>query len=176
MKGYRVAVAMAIIGEFTIGGGMVPVASAAGNQAFGFNSPLVSGFPGDRKAEITGGGAYNLPNFVHSGGGFRCLSDITAGLFSGCLTGQGVRWDTAQVLQSTTFKCTGAATELLKTARTGDKTVVLFADFYRQGDGNDESFNAQMIVSETDLAPDIEGIQNVWIQQIGCGTAVVNFN
>jgi hypothetical protein len=167
---------MAIIGVFTFGGGMVSVASAAGNQAFGFNAPLVSGFPGDRKAEITGGGAYNLPNFVHSGGGFRCLSDITAGLFSGCLTGQGVRWDTAQVLQSTTFKCTGAATELLKTARTGDKTVVLFADFYRHGDGNDESFNAQMIVSETDLAPDIEGIQNVWIQQIGCGTAVVNFN
>ena len=176
MKGYRVAITLAVIGVFTFGGGMVPVASAAGNQAFGFNAPLVSGFPGDRKAEITGGGAYDLPNFVHSGGGFRCLSDITAGLFSGCLAGQGVRWDTAQVLQSTTFKCTGAATELLKTARTGDKTVVLFADFYRQGDGNDESFNAQMIVSETDLAPDIEGIQNVWIQQIGCGTAVVNFN
>jgi hypothetical protein len=176
MKGYRVAIAMAIIGVFTFGGGMVPVASAAGNQAFGFNAPLISGFPGGRSAEMTGGGAYNLPNFVHSGGGFRCLSDITAGLFSGCLAGQGVRWDTAQVLQSTSFKCTGSATELLKTARTGDKTVVLFADFYRQGDGNDESFNAQMIVSETDLAPDIEGIQNVWIQQIGCGTAVVNFN
>lgn len=174
MKGYRVAVAMAIVGVFSFG--MVPAASAAGNQAFGFNAPLISGFPGDRRAEITGGGAYNLPDFVHSGGGFRCLSDITAGLFKGCLAGQGVRWDTAQVLESTTFKCTGAATESLKTARTGDKTVVLAADFYRQGDGNEESFRAQMIVSETDLADDVEGVQNVWIQQIGCGTAVAHFN
>jgi hypothetical protein len=80
------------------------------------------------------------------------------------------------VLPSTTFKCTGAATETLKAAETGDKTVVLLADFYRQGDGNDESFTAQMIVSETDLDPDADGIQNVWIQQVGCGTAIVNFN
>jgi hypothetical protein len=74
------------------------------------------------------------------------------------------------------FKCTGAATEDLKTVPTGDKTVVLLADFYRQGDGNDESFTAQMIVSETDLAPDIEGVQNVWIQGVGCGPAIANFN
>jgi hypothetical protein len=87
-----------------------------------------------------------------------------------------VRWDTSALLSSTTFKCTGATGETLKTAHTGDKTVVLFSDFYRQGDGNDESFTAQMIVSETDLAPDIEGVQNVWIQGIGCGTAIVNFN
>jgi hypothetical protein len=176
MKASRIAAAMAIIVGVTLGAGMGPVASAAGNQSFGFNAPFISGFPGNRQAEITGGGAYNLPDFVFSGGGFRCLSNITAGLFNGCLAGQGVRWDTAQVLESTTFKCTGAATETLKTAHTGDKTVVLFTDFYRQGDGNDESFRAQMIVSETDLAPDIDGIQNVWIQQIGCGTAVVNFN
>ena len=55
-------------------------------------------------AEMTGGGAYNLTtNFVHSGGGFRCLSDITAGPFAGCLAGQGVRWDTAALLASTPF-------------------------------------------------------------------------
>jgi hypothetical protein len=176
MKGYRIAAAMAIIVGLTLLGGMGPVASAAGNEAFGFNAPLVSGFPGGRSVEVTGGGAYSLPDFVHSGGGFRCLSDITAGPFNGCLAGQGVRWDTAQLLPSTTFKCTGAATEVLKTARTGDKTIVLFSDFYRQGDGNDESFTAQMIVSETDLAPEIEGIQKVWIQGIGCGTSIANFN
>jgi hypothetical protein len=167
---------LAIILGLTVVAGMESTASASGNEAFGFNSPLVSGFPGGRSAEITGGGAYNLPDFVHSGGGFRCLSDITAGPFNGCLTGQGVRWDTAAVLPSTTFKCTGAAGETLKTAHTGDKTVVLSADFYRQGDGNDESFTAQMIVSETDLAPDIDGVQNVWIQGVGCGPAIANFN
>ena len=61
-------------------------------------------------------------------------------------------------------------------AHTGDQTVVLVADFYRQGDGTDESFTAKMIVSDVDLAPEIAGVQNVWIQGIGCGSAVANFN
>jgi len=59
-----------------------------------------------------------------------------------CLAGEGVRWDTAALLASTTFKCTGAASEQLKTAQTTDTTVVLQADFYWAGDGNDESFTA----------------------------------
>ncbi len=176
MKRHRFAAVMATIVGFTLVGGMGSPALASGNEAFGFNAPLVSGFPGGRSVEITGGGAYNLPDFVHSGGGFRCLSDISAGPFNGCLAGQGVRWDTSSLLASTTFKCTGAAGETLKTAQTGDKTVVLFSDFYRQGDGNDESFTAQMIVSETDLDPVAPGVQNVWVQGIGCGTAIVNFN
>jgi hypothetical protein len=176
MKRPRFAAAMAAIAAFTLVLGMGSPVSAAGNQAFGFNAPLVAGFQGGRSVEVTGGGAYDLPSFVHSGGGFRCLSDISAGPFNGCLAGQGVRWDTASLLPSTTFKCTGAASELPKMAMTGDKTVVLFADFYRQGDGNDESFTAQMIVSETDLDPVAEGVQNVWVQGVGCGTAIVNFN
>jgi hypothetical protein len=178
MKRSRIAGAMAIIFGFgSLIGGAGSTASAASNQAFGFNAPLISGFPGGRSAEMTGGGAYNPETgFVHSGGGFRCLSDISAGPFNGCLAGQGVRWDTAQLLSSTTFKCTGAATEALKTANTGDKTVVLLSDFYRQGDGIDESFTAQMIVSDSDLDPVAPGVQNVWIQGIGCGTAIANFN
>jgi len=86
-----------------------------------------------------------------------------------------VRWDTANLLATTNFKCTGAATETLKTATTSGTTAVLQADFYRAGDGIDESFTAQMIVSETDLAPDIPGVQNVWVQGVGCGTAIVHF-
>ena len=74
------------------------------------------------------------------------------------------------------FKCTGAASEAFKTAVTGDKTIVISADFYRQGDGNDESFTAQMIVSDTDLDPVLPGVQNVWVQGVGCGTAIANFN
>jgi hypothetical protein len=33
-----------------------------------------------------------------------------------------------------------------------------------------------MIVSDTDIAPDVDGIQNLWVQGVGCGTAIVNFN
>ena len=50
------------------------------------------------------------------------------------------------------------------------------ADFYRQGDGVHESFTALMIVSSVDLDPDQPGIQNVWVQGVGCGEALVNFN
>jgi len=157
-------------------GGIGSRVSGAANQAFGFNASLISGFPGGRAAEMTGGGAYNPDrSFVNSGGGFRCLSNITAGPFNGCLTGEGVRWDTAGLLGSTVFQCTGS--DAVKMAFTGDKTVVLAADFYRQGDGNVESFTAKMIVSEADLDPVAPGVQNVWIQGIGCATAAVtNFN
>jgi hypothetical protein len=56
-------------------------------------------------------------------------------------------------------------------------TVVLKADFYRAGNGNDESFNANMIVSASDFASDIPGVQNLWVQGVGCGTAqTVNFS
>lgn len=156
--------------------------AAGGNVGFGFNARDISGIPG--AVTLTGGGAYDPDTagsadpFVHSGGGFRCTDDVGGiGLLSGCLAGQGVRWDTADtagLLTSTLFKCTAA--DPAKTAFTTDNTVVIAADFYRAGDGNDESFNAKMIVSDTDIDPDITGDQNVWIQGVGCASASVNFS
>src|SRR5215212_7355643 len=143
-----------------------PASATPGNIGFGFNATNISGFP-TGAATLTGGGSYNPgTGFVHSAGGFRCTSDV----------GQGPRWDTVELLASTSFKCTGAATEPLKTASTDENTVVLLADFYRAGDGNDESFTAQMIVSADDIAPDIAGTQNVWIQGVGCASAIANFS
>ena len=151
---------------------------------FGFNARLINGFR-TGAVFLTGGGAYNLAaGFVHSGGGFSCLEDVLQGPLSvsinpddpgPCLAGEGVRWDTAELLTETTFKCTGAATEALKHATTSDKTVVLQADFYRAGDGNDESFTAQIIVSEMDIAPDDFPGVNIWVQGVGCGQAITNF-
>jgi hypothetical protein len=151
------------------------LAASGGNVGFGFNARDISGFP-TGSATLTGGGAYNpVSGFVHSAGGFRCTSDVGQGPLSGCLAGEGVRWDTVDLRRSTSFKCTGAATESLKTVSTDANTVGLDADFYRAGDGNDESFTAQMIVSAGDIAPDIAGIQNVWIQGVGCASAIANF-
>ena len=157
-------------------------AAGSDNVGFGFNARNISGISG--AVTLTGGGAYNPDSagsadpFVHSGGGFRCTDDVGGiGLLSGCLAGQGVRWDTADtagLLTSTLFKCTAA--DPAKTAFTSDNTVVLAADFYRAGDGNDESFNAKMIVSDTDIDPDMTGDQNVWIQGVGCASATVNFS
>lgn len=152
------------------------LAANNGQTGFGFNATDISGFP-TGAARLTGGGAYNpVTGFVKSAGGFRCTSDVLQGPLAGCLTGEGVRWDTVELRRSTTFKCTGAAAEPLKTAITDENTVVLLADFYRAGDGNDESFTAQMIVSADDIAPDIGGIQNVWIQGVGCASAIANFS
>jgi hypothetical protein len=153
-----------------------PAWAAQGNTGFGFNATGISGFP-TGAARLTGGGAFNPDTgLVKSAGGFRCTSDVGQGPLAGCLAGEGVRWDTVELLESTNFKCTGSVAEPLKTAVTDDTTVVLLADFYRAGDGIDESFTAQMIVSAGDIAPDIAGIQNVWIQGVGCASAITNFS
>jgi hypothetical protein len=168
---------------------VVQATAAPGQVGVGFNAPSIAGFPGDFSggtAFLSGGGAYDPASasnaepenaFVHSNGGFRCLEDVRQGPLQGCLQDQGVRWDSDGLLQSTGFKCTGKASEPKKTAVTDAHTAVLESDFYRAGDGNDASFkNVQVIISDHDLAPDIDGIQNVWIQQVGCGTADVNFS
>jgi hypothetical protein len=150
-------------------------------HGFGFNG-TASGFP-TGVVSLTGGGSYDaatasntVPSItrVVSNGGFRCVGGVTQGPLAGCLTGEGVRWDTVQLLASAPFKC--SASDTPKTAVTSDRTVVLIADFYRAGDGNDESFTGQMIVSEDDLAPLIAGEQHLWVQGVGCGDAVVHFS
>ena len=151
--------------------------AAPATVGFGFHAPDVSGFP-TGSVSLTGGGAFKLSaaaDTIHAGGGFSCTHDVGQAFLAGCLQGEGVRWDSEGLLPSTTFKCTGAVGEALKPATTGQDTVVIQADFYRAGDANDESFSAQMIVSTTDIANDIQGVQNVWVQGVGCGTATVHF-
>ena len=150
--------------------------SAQAKQGFGFNASNISGAP-TGAVTLTGGGAY-VPGttFVHAGGSFKCTATVLQGPLTGCLEGQGVRWDAAALLPSTVFKCTASATEAAKTATTSGNTVVLLADFYRQGDGNDESFTSKMFVSDVDLDPVTPGVQNIWIQNVGCGSAIANFN
>jgi len=88
--------------------------------------------------------------------------------------GQGVRWDSDTLLTGTNFKC--LANEALKPVSTSHDTVVLHADFYRAGDGIHESFNANMFVSAHDIDDAIPGVQNVWVQGVGCATAAVHFS
>jgi hypothetical protein len=160
-----------------------PQAQGQSRVGFGFNG-TVSGFL-TGKVFLTGGGAYDrAANLVHAAGGFSCLEAVLQGPLSTsinpndpgpCLTGEGVRWDTASLVPSTTFKCTGAVGEMLKTAVTSDHTVVLQADFYRAGDGNDESFTGKIIVSDSDIAQDFPGV-NLWVEKVGCGATVGNFS
>jgi hypothetical protein len=160
---------------------LTPAFVAGGRSGFGFNGHA-KGFP-TGEVRLTGGGSFDpatasntIPTetSVASAGGFDCTTTVAQGPLAGCAAGQGVRWDTAQLLASTTFKCTGS--DVGKPAATNDHTAVLLADFYRAGDGNEESFTAQMIVADHDLAPEITGDQNLWVQGVGCGTAIVHFN
>jgi len=160
---------------------VLPVQSVAANTqnvGFGFNAPQISGFPTGSVA-LTGGGAFNVDTskgFAHAGGTFSCTSPVDQNQppFGGCQTGEGVRWDTEEVLPNTLFKC--SASETAKLVSTTQDTVVLNADFYRASDGNDESFTAKMIVSTRDIDGDVSGTQNIWVQGIGCGTALTQFS
>jgi hypothetical protein len=150
--------------------------ASGAHTGFGFNGG-VSGPTG--AVFLSGGGSFKQgsseeTNFVKAGGGFRCTEPVTQGLLAGCAAGEGVRWDAEELLTSSGFKCIG--NESAKTAFTGDGVVVMQADFYRAGDGNEASFSAKMFVSDHDLDQDVDGVQNVWIQGIGCGPAVVNFS
>ena len=172
----RAAIGVAAIACIALGAGASAAVAATSHTGFGFNAGSVAGFP-TGEVRLTGGGAFDSSTgFVHSAGGFRCTAQVSQGPLAGCQTGEGVRWDTANLLRGTMFKCTGSAGEALKPANTGDDIVVLHADFYRAGDGNDESFTADMIVAANDIAPDIPGVQNVWVQGVGCATAVANFS
>jgi hypothetical protein len=154
------------------------VAATAGGSLIGF------GFNGTAGVVIlTGGGSYDAAtasNVVASdtrvagGGGFSCTENVNGGPLANCAAGEGVRWDSVQLLASTTFKC--SADDIVRSASTGKGTAVLIADFYRAGDGNEESFTAPMIVSVEDIAADLPGVQNLWIQGAGCGPAIVNFS
>ena len=166
----------------TVSASLRPAALAQGKRVgFSLNG-TVSGFP-TGVVSLTGGGAYELASHaVHAGGGFRCVDSVLQPPLSTsinpddpgpCLKDEGVRWDTAALLDSTMFKCTAAATP--EPATTNDHTVVLQGDFYRAGDGNEESFTATMIVSDSDISTHFPGV-NIWVQGVGCGTAKeVNF-
>lgn len=141
-------------------------------RSLNFNAASIRGFP-TGEVFLTGGGSFG-PGFQHLSGAFRVTQDINQGPLAGLRAGDGARWDAEEIIPSTGFKCTGAAEELLKTAVTDDNTIVIKADFYVQGDGNNASRHAIIFVSTQDEDDVLGGTQNVWIQGVGCGDANVN--
>ena len=173
LAGAAAAFAAAVL--FVVVGASAAVATGS-HVGFGFNASNVAGAP-TGTVRMTGGGAFSSSTgSVHAGGSFRCTSSVNQGPLAGCTAGEGVRWHATELLASSPFKCTGAAGEQLKTASTDAKTVALRADFFRAGDGNHKSFTASVIVSTNDIAPDITGVQNVWVQNVGCATAATHFS
>jgi hypothetical protein len=163
-------------GALSLGVGAAAAGAAGTDVAFGFNARGINGAPSGA-VRMTGGGSFDASTgAIDAGGGFRCTSSVNQGPLTGCRAGEGVRWHAAQFLPSTPFKCTAATSEALKTGTTDRDTVAFRADFFRAGDGNNRSFTANVIVSATDIAPDIAGVQNAWVQNVGCATSIANFS
>jgi hypothetical protein len=142
--------------------------------SFNFSTARVGGAAG--AVTLAGSGSYSAGAWILTGGGeFRCVTDITQGPLSGCKAGEGVKWRVGHLLPSTNFSCSANADAALGTAVTDRHTVVMTADFYRQGDSSAPSFTAKIFVSAVDLDPEQPGNQNLWIQGIGCGEAAINF-
>ena len=151
--------------------GLAPVAMAhgpGGQHSFSVHATDIGG-----AVSLTGGGSYDPQSgSLHGGGEFRCTSDITAGPLAGFRAGERTHWDASELLPSSGFKCAGA--DPLRTAVTDDDTVVMQVRFFRHGDGATPSFTAKVFVSAVDENPDEPGIQNVWIQGVGCADARTN--
>lgn len=158
--------------------------SQEAHQSFGFRAASISGHLTGGEVSLSGGGAYDpTTGFIQAGGSFRCIETVANGPLTGCQAGQGGRWH-AFLLETGQgqsfrgqFRCVGQETgEVQKFAVTDDNTVAMRADFYLQGGRNDEPVTVRMFVSEVDEASDFDGTQNVWIQGVGCGEAIANFN
>jgi hypothetical protein len=171
VRGAAVLAAAALI---LVIGASAAVATGS-NVGFVFHARDVKGAP-TGAVRLTGAGVFSTDkSFARAGGLFRCTSSVSQGPLAGCMAGEGVRWHSAELLPSTPFKCTGAASEALKMATTDARTAALRTEFFRAGDGRNASFTANTFVSANDLAPDIPGVQNVWVQGVGCATATTHF-
>lgn len=169
--------ALASLAFMTVGllAGAAPAAAGGGHSGFGFNSDTI-GTGSNGLVEINGGGSYDIGlRTINAGGHFDCNADVINGPLAGCLAGQGTNWKAASLLASTNFRC-GTAGEATKSAASDPHTAVFTARFHRAGDGRDGSFTSQVIVADHDIAADVPGVQNVWIQLVGCASGNANFN
>ncbi len=147
-------------------------ASVPQHTAFAFVSPRIAGAPTGSVA-MTGFGVYDTStSSLHANGLFRCTDSVGQGPLSGCMSGQGVHWQSTTLNATQRFVC---GTDAAKTVTTDGQTVAFKADFFRIGDGSTPSFSANVIVSARDIAPDVQGVQNTWIQGVGCGSALQFF-
>jgi hypothetical protein len=144
----------------------------ASRTSFAFVSPHIAGAPTGSVA-MTGFGSYDTAaGTLRANGLFRCTDTVAQGPLSGCMQGQGIRWSSTVLNGTQRFVC---GMDAPKMVITDGRTVAFKADFFRAGDGATPSFSANVIVSAHDIAPDVAGVQNTWIQGVGCGSALQVF-
>ncbi len=127
------------------------------------------------EVRLKGSGTYDPGSgLLLVSGTFRCVGDVTQGPLAGCRGGERGRWEGANVLPSLSFPHTGAAGEAPGLAATDASTLAMQAEFWRDSaDGGAAPLRAKLILSANDLDPDQPGVQNVWIEGVGCAAAAV---
>ena len=174
LKAWHAVSAVAIATVSVLLGSSVALASPTSTN-FDFHAPNLTG--GSGSLTFNGAGDFNaISGVLDAHGHFKCTSTVSSGPLGGCTSNQGGHWESTLALRSTPFKCTATDPAGVKTATIADDTAVLQAQFFRAGDGPTASFTANVIVSEHDIAPDIAGVQNVWVQGVGCATAKVHLH
>jgi hypothetical protein len=143
------------------------------HTSFAFLSPHIAGAPTGSVAMVGFGSYDTTAGTLHANGLFRCTDTVAQGPLSGCMSGQGTRWSSNGLNATQRFVC---GTDAAKTVTTDARTVAFKADFFRYGDTVTPSFSANVIVSAHDIAPDVPGVQNTWIQGVGCGSALQFFH
>jgi hypothetical protein len=144
--------------------------------SFSANSDTVAGAD-TGAAQIAGGGSFEVGrNHVQGAGAFRCTQSFEQWPLLGCLAGEGVRWSANELLTSVWFQCSGVAGESFKQAFTGAAAVVILVDFYLHPGGEFPTATKRVIFADSDIAPDVTGVQNVWIEGVGCGAGRIAFN
>lgn len=127
---------------------------------------------------LAGGGVYDpTTGFIKAEGSFHCIETVgnqNSGLYP-CEAGQSGHWHAVTLLASRLLRCIGAP-EPQNSVGTDDDTVVFTATFYLRGSGNPETRLVEVFVSNVDEKAYYEGIQNVWVQGVGCGDAIATFN
>ena len=167
----RVVAAVFAVAMLVLVLGASAASANSSRSGFAFAASDIRGGPAGAVA-MAGGGAFDSAGtFAHGGGFFRCTESVGQGPLAGCQTGQGTHWHTDTALASTAFRC---STDAVKTGVAGADTAVFRGTFFRPGDGNTPSFTANVIVAGHDIAPDLAGMQNVWIQGVGCANALVH--
>jgi hypothetical protein len=161
---FAVAMLVLVLGASTASAG-------SSRSGFAFAARDIRGGPAGAVSIIGAGAFDSAGTFAHGGGAFRCTESVGQGPLAGCQTGDGVRWRTDTALTSTPFRC---ATDAVKTGAAAADTAVFRATFFRAGDGNTPAFTANVIVADHDIAPDLAGMQKVWIQGVGCANALVH--
>jgi hypothetical protein len=164
--------AVSAIGLLAVLAGATSASAAVPQHThFAFLSPHIAGAPTGSVAML-GSGTYDTSTgSLHANGAFQCTASVGQGPLMGCLGGQGVFWNSTTLNPTQRFVC---GTDAAKTVTTDDQTVAFNASFFRAGDVT-PSFHANVIVSAHDIAPDVQGVQNTWIQGVGCGSALQVF-